>query len=52
MKRFTRMLVALLTIGLLAACSGGGSTPSGQTPSTGSNDPAPSAETPPRRRRP
>lgn len=44
MKRFTRMLVALLTIGLLAACSGGGSTPSGQTPSTGSNDPAPSAE--------
>lgn len=53
MKRFARILVALLTIGMLAACSSGGSgsstTPS-PAPSTGSgtntgSQPAPAAET-------
>ncbi|MBY6277200.1 ribose ABC transporter substrate-binding protein RbsB [Symbiobacterium thermophilum] len=47
MKRFAHMLVALLTIGALTACSGGGSTPSGQTPGTGTGtgtQPAPATE--------
>ncbi|MFO7274327.1 MAG: ribose ABC transporter substrate-binding protein RbsB [Symbiobacteriaceae bacterium] len=43
MRRFARMLVALLTIGALAACSGGGSTQSGQTSGTGTQ-PAPATE--------